>query len=202
MVCRERQKNFVNQYDMLEVVDHALAVQEVHGRSKEVPVESLGEAQAACSRRHVGNRNNLLVADDLHRSHDDEHVDVAGEHGSEEECDHDESPDRACDEGLLLLFVLGQLLDGYLLIVGRPASRSICAVLLRGASIPRRALGAAVPVCESTLFHGRVAASTHATIAVLELDVLFGLGHGCGIVGVVGEEVTVETIPELSSVSF
>ena len=80
MVCRKRQKDLVHQHDVLEVVDHAFAVQEVHGGSKEVPVEGLGEAQAACSRWHVCNRNNLLVANNLHGGHDDEHVDVAREH--------------------------------------------------------------------------------------------------------------------------
>lgn len=49
VVCRKRKEHFVHQDDVLEVVDHTLAVKEVHGRSKEVPIEGLGEAQAACS---------------------------------------------------------------------------------------------------------------------------------------------------------
>lgn len=186
VVCRERQKNLVHQDDVLEVVDHTLAVQEVHGGSEEVPVESLCEAQTARPRRHICNRNDLLVANNLHGGHNDEHIDVAREHRSEEEGDHDKSPDRACNESLLLLLVFRQLLDRRLLVVGRPASRGVCAVLLVGVAISRRALGVvAVWAREAALFCGRVghAASTHATIAVLELDVLFGLGHGCGMVG-------------------
>ena len=186
MVCRERQKNLIHQNDVLEVVDHTLAVQEVHGGSEEVPVESLGEAQTARSRRHICNGNDLLVANNLHGGHDDEHIDVAREHGSEEEGDHDKSPDRACNESLLLFLVFGQLLDRRLLVVGRPASRGVCAILLVGVAIPRRALGvAAIWAREAALFCGRVghAASTHATIAVLKLDVLFRLRHGCGMEG-------------------
>jgi hypothetical protein len=190
VVRRKRQEHFIHQDDVLEVVDHALAVQEVHGRPEEVPVEGLGEAQAACSRWHIGNRNDLLVTDNLHSGHNDEHVNVASEHGSEEEGDHDKSPDCACDESLLLLFVLGQLLHGNLLIVGRPTSCGVCTVLLVGVAISSGALGGvAVDVCENalSLFCGRVghAASTHTAIAVLELDVLFGLSHRRGVVGAV-----------------
>lgn len=196
MVSSERQEDLVYQHNVLEVVDHTLAVQEIHGGSEEVPVESLGEAQAACSRRHIGNRNDLLVANNLHGGHDDEHVDVASEHGSKEEGNHDERPDGACDEGLLLLLVLRQLLDGNLLIVGRPASCGICAVLLGGSTVPRGALGTAVRAREAALFCRRVghAATTHAAIAVLELDVLLGFGHGRGVVGVVG--VVGDVVPE------
>ena len=114
---------------------------------------------------------------------------MAREHRSKEEGNHDKSPDRARDECLLLLFVFRKLLDRRLLVVGRPASRGVCAVLLGGVSIPRRALGVAVCARKAALFCGRVghAASTHAAIAVLELDVLFGLGHGRDMSGVMIE---------------
>jgi len=144
VVSRKRQENLVDKNNVLEVVDHTLAVEEVHGRSEEVPVESLGESQAPRSRRHVSNRNDLLVADNLHGGHNDEHVDVTREHGAEEEGDHDDGPDGACDEGLLLLFRFRELLDRRLFVVGRPACRSICAVLLEDISIPRGTLREAV----------------------------------------------------------
>lgn len=179
MVRRKRQENLVDKHNVLEVVDHALAVEEVHGRSEEVPIECLCEAQAARSRRHVGNRNDLLVANDLHGGHDDEHVDVAREHGAEEEGDHDDGPDGACDERLLLLFRFRELLNRRLVVVGRPACRGVCAVLFEGLAIPRGTLGEAVCAGRHALFCGRVghAASTGAALAMLELDVLFGLGH-------------------------
>lgn len=125
MVRRKRQKHFVDEYNVLEVVDHTLAVQEVHRRPEKVPVECLSETQAARSRRHVCDRNHLLVADDLHGGHDDEHVDMAGEHGSKEDADHDKGPDRAGDECLPLLLELGLLFHRHLLVVGRPAGGSV-----------------------------------------------------------------------------
>lgn len=207
MVSRKRQENFVDKHDVFEVVDHALAVEEVHGRSEEVPVERLCEPQAPRSRRHVGNRNDLLVANNLHGGHDDEHVDVAREHGAEEEGDHDDGPDGTCDEGLLLLFRLRELLDRWLVVVGCPACRSICAVLFEDVAIPRGTLREAVragghAAGRHALFCGRVgvAASTGATLAMLELDVLFGLGHDCESVGCriwPSEEATVGRLENL-----
>ena len=38
VVRRQRQENLVNQYNVLEIVDDALAVQKVHGRCEPVPV--------------------------------------------------------------------------------------------------------------------------------------------------------------------
>lgn len=90
---------------MLEVVDDTLAVEEIHGRSKEIPVESLCETQLTSSAGNVGDGNDLLEGDDLDGSDDDDDVDVTGEHCDEEEDDHDESPDSSGDEGLLLLFI-------------------------------------------------------------------------------------------------
>ena len=46
MMGGQGQQNAVNEQDVLEVVDDALAVQKVHGGAEEVPVQRLGEAQA------------------------------------------------------------------------------------------------------------------------------------------------------------
>ncbi|KAJ8104906.1 hypothetical protein OPT61_g10502 [Boeremia exigua] len=66
VVGGQGQQDAVDQQDVLEVVDDALAVQEVHGGAEEVPVQRLGEAQAAGLAGDVGDRNDLLEADDLH----------------------------------------------------------------------------------------------------------------------------------------
>ena len=47
VVGSKRQQDLVDQNDVLEVVNDTLAVQEVHGGSKEVPVESLCKAELA-----------------------------------------------------------------------------------------------------------------------------------------------------------
>ena len=98
---------------MLEVVDDALAVQKVHGGAEEVPVQRLGEAQAAGLARHVRNSNDLLEGDDLHGGDDDDDEQVAGAEGPEEAGDHDQRPYGARDEVCLFLLVLalGQLVD-------------------------------------------------------------------------------------------
>lgn len=97
---------------MLEVVDDALAVQEVHGSAEEVPVERLGEAQAAGLARHVCDGDDFLEGDDLHGGDDDDDVEVAGAEGPEEAGYHDEGPCGPRDEVCLFLLVLG-LLGGF-----------------------------------------------------------------------------------------
>ena len=106
MVRRERQQHTIDQHDMLEVVDHALAVEKVHGRAEEVPVQRFGETEASCARRHVRYCNDLLEADDLDSSDNDDHVDVTSEHATEEDADHHESPDGSGNEALLLLLIV------------------------------------------------------------------------------------------------
>ena len=106
MVRRKRQQNAINQQDVLEVVYDALAIQIIHRRTEEVPVQRLGEAQAARPAGHIDDGNDLFERDDLQRRHNHYNVDVAGKEGEEEAADHDEGPYCARDEGLLLLFVL------------------------------------------------------------------------------------------------
>lgn len=112
MVGGQGQQDAVDQQDVLEVVDDALAVQEVHGSAEEVPVQRLGEAQAAGLAGDVGYRNDLLEADDLDGGDDDDDVQVAGAEGKEEAPDHDQRPRCAHDEVGLLLLILALLGDG------------------------------------------------------------------------------------------
>lgn len=114
MVGSQGQQQTVHHEDVLEVVDDALAVQEVHGGAEEVPVERLCETQAAGLAGHVCDCNDLLEGDALDgRDHDDD-KEVACAEGPEEGGNHDESPYGAGNEvGLFLLILgLGRLLRG------------------------------------------------------------------------------------------
>lgn len=106
MVGGQREQDAVDEQNVLEVVDDALAVEKVHGGSEEVPVQRLGKAQTAGLAGHIGNCNDLLEGDDLHGGDDDDDVYVAGTEDPEEAEDHDERPYRACYEVGLFLFVL------------------------------------------------------------------------------------------------
>jgi hypothetical protein len=92
---------------VLEVVDDALAVEKVHGGTEEVPVQRLGEAQAARLAGHIGDCDDLLERYDLDSGDDDDDVDVAGAQDPEEAKNHHEGPYGACYEVCLLLLVLG-----------------------------------------------------------------------------------------------
>lgn len=112
VVCRQRQKHLVDQQNMLEIVDDAFSVEKIHGRREKVPVQRLGEAEILLLTGNIGDGNDFLERDDLNRSHNDNNVDVSGEHGDEKERDHDESPYCPRNEGLFLLLVFG--LGGFL----------------------------------------------------------------------------------------
>ena len=112
MVSCQGKQDPVDEQNVLEIVDDAFAVQEVHGSAEEVPVQGFGEAQAAGLAGDVGYRNDLLEADDLDGGDDDDDVQVAGAEGEEEASDHDEGPCCAHDEVGLLLLVLA-LLGGW-----------------------------------------------------------------------------------------
>lgn len=115
MVGRQGEQDSVNEQDVLEVVDDALAVQEVHGSAEEVPVQRLRKAQAAGLAGDVGYRNDLLEADDLDGGDDDDDVQVAGAEGEEEASNHDQRPCCAHDEVGLLFLVLALLGDWWCL---------------------------------------------------------------------------------------
>jgi hypothetical protein len=108
MVGSKREQDAVDEQNMLEVVDDALAVEEVHGSAEEVPVERLGEAQTARLAGHVGDGNDLLERYDLYGGDDDDDVEVAGAEDPEEAHDHDEGPYGARYEVGLLLLVLAR----------------------------------------------------------------------------------------------
>ena len=110
MVSREWQQDPIHQHDVLKIVDHVLAVQVVHDRAQEVPVQCAREAQVLGLAGRIGDGDDLLEGDELHGRDDGYYVDVAGEHEGEEEGNHDQGPYCTSDEGLLLLGLFGLLL--------------------------------------------------------------------------------------------
>jgi hypothetical protein len=115
MVGSEWEQDAVNKQNVLEIVDDALAIQEVHGSAEKVPVKRLGEAQTASLAGHIGDCNDLFERDDLHGRDNDDEVEMAGAEDPKEDGDHHESPYRAGYEvGLLLLVLAGGGLLGSL----------------------------------------------------------------------------------------
>jgi len=107
VVGRKGQQDAVDEEDVLEVVDDALAVEKVHGGPQEIPVERLGEAQTPRLAGHSMYGNDLLEGDDLDGGDYDYDVDVAGEQGPEEAAQHDKGPYGPGVEVLELLLVVG-----------------------------------------------------------------------------------------------
>lgn len=91
---------------MLKIIDNTLAVQEVHGGSKEIPIQALCELQLLLARRHICDSNDLFEGDDLHSTDQRHDVDMACRHGPEEGSYHHQCPYCASYESLFLLFVL------------------------------------------------------------------------------------------------
>lgn len=92
MVGSQRKKHLVNKDNVLEVVDDALSVKEVHGGGQEVPVQALGGAQRSSSAGNIGDGNDFLEGNDLDCSDNGNHVNVSHEQCAEEARDHDQRP--------------------------------------------------------------------------------------------------------------
>ena len=107
MVGSQGQQQTVHHQDVLEVVDDTLAVEEVHGGAEEVPIQRLGEAQAAGLAGHICDCDDLLKGYDLDCRDDNDDEEMAGAEGPEEAGNHDEGPCCARYEVGLLLLVLG-----------------------------------------------------------------------------------------------
>lgn len=112
VVGSQRQENLVYQQDVLEIVYHAFSIQEVHCRREPIPVQGLGEAEILLATGDVGDRDYFLERNNLNGSDQANNVYMTRKHSNKEARDHDEGPYCSCDEGLLLLLVLG--LRGFL----------------------------------------------------------------------------------------
>lgn len=77
MMRRQRQEYFIHQQDMLEIVDHALSIEKVHGRGEEIPVQGLGEAEILLLTGDIGDSDNFLEGNDLNGSHNTDDIDMA-----------------------------------------------------------------------------------------------------------------------------
>lgn len=106
---RQGKENFIHQQNVLEVVDDALSIEEVHGCREEIPVEGLGEAEVLLLARNVGDGDNFLERNNLNGSHQDDDIDMTGEQGDKKAGDHHKCPYRPGNESLFLLLVLGLL---------------------------------------------------------------------------------------------
>ena len=53
MVRSEWEQHPIDQYNVFKIVDDALSVEKVHSRAEKVPVQGLGESQAASSRGDI-----------------------------------------------------------------------------------------------------------------------------------------------------
>lgn len=105
VMCSERQQDLVYQQNVLEIVDNALSVQEVHCDGKEVPVQRPRQWEILPFGGHLCDVDDLLEADDLNSSDQEENVNVSAEHGQEEAPDHCQGPYRTSDKGLFLLLI-------------------------------------------------------------------------------------------------
>lgn len=106
VVRGQRQEHLINKDDVLEIVDDTLAVEEVHGGGKPVPVQALGRAELTGSGGDACDGDDLLEGDDLDDGDDEDDVYVAHEEGGEEAADHEKRPYCPRYEVLLLLFVI------------------------------------------------------------------------------------------------
>lgn len=111
MVGSQREQDAVDEQNVLEVVDDALAIQKVHCGAQKVPVERLCEAQTAGLTGDVCDGNDLLEGHNLDCGDDDDDVEMAGAEGPEEAGNHEQGPYCARDEVCLFLFILGLLDD-------------------------------------------------------------------------------------------
>lgn len=60
MVVRQRKQNLINKQDVLEIVDHALSVQEIHSGRQKVPIQRFSEPQVLLLIRDTGDRDDFL----------------------------------------------------------------------------------------------------------------------------------------------
>lgn len=107
MVRSERQQHFVDQQDMLEVVDDGFAVQKIHGDAQEIPVEGPCEWQTFLLGWDLGDTDDFLEGNNLNCRDQEQHIDVPAEHAKKETTDHDKGPDRSNDKCLLLFLIVG-----------------------------------------------------------------------------------------------
>ena len=109
---RKGEQHSIHQQNMLEIVDDALSIQEIHRRGQEIPIERLCKPQVLRSARNVGDSYDLLEGHNLDSCDQDNKVEVAGKEGHEEPSNHYKRPYRPGNKSLFLLLVIGELSFG------------------------------------------------------------------------------------------
>lgn len=112
MVGGQRKKDLVDQNNMLKVVNDRLAVEEVHGCRKPIPVQALGRSERSRATGNVGDGDDFLEGNNLDCGDDTDDVDMAHEECAEEDDKHDQGPKGSGDEVGLFLLILGLFLFG------------------------------------------------------------------------------------------
>ena len=107
VVRSQRCQHAADEDDVLEVEEHALAVEKVHGGCEPVPVERLDVSNTAGATGHARQVDNLLERHHLDSRYYENDIDVAQEKRREEAPNHDERPKSAGYEVGLFLLVLG-----------------------------------------------------------------------------------------------
>lgn len=90
---------------MLKVVDHALSIEKIHGCRQEIPIQRLCEPQVLLLIGDIGDSDDLLERYDLDSRDKGNDIDMTREQCNEETSNHNKSPYRPSDEGLLLLLI-------------------------------------------------------------------------------------------------
>jgi hypothetical protein len=85
--CQWKQQH-IHQENVLEVVNDALSVQEIHCCGQKIPVETFGELKILLSRWNICNRNNFLERHHLHHRDNGGDIDMPGSHRPEEYAYH------------------------------------------------------------------------------------------------------------------
>ena len=91
---------------MFEIIDHALSIQVVHHRTKEIPVQCSRKSQIFCFTRYTGYSDDFFKGYDLYSCDDSDDIEMPREHAAKEYGHHDKGPYCSRDEGLLLLLVI------------------------------------------------------------------------------------------------
>ena len=71
------QQHPIHEYNVLEVVDYALSVEEVHRRPKEIPIERPRKGKILCAARDMRDGDYLLEGNNLEGRNNANHVDVS-----------------------------------------------------------------------------------------------------------------------------
>lgn len=106
MMRRKWWQDLINQNNVLEVVDHAFSIQEIHGSPQEIPVCRFCESQASGFAWNINDAHHFLERNDLNCRDEHYNIDVTCHDCANESSDHQKRPYRSCNECRLFLLVV------------------------------------------------------------------------------------------------